>query len=418
MLSSESVSPHYKNPKKVEGPILTSTPQQSTFGTCPIGNPKSSNTLAYPEHSLPQVPVLQINDVAIQFLRQYYTMLSRETDKVHFFYKDQSYSQHGLEGDQEVPLCFGLEKIHHRINSLGYFGCRIFISNIDSQTSINGGIMIVAVGRIQLKNGSIKRFAHTVFLAEQPSGYYVLNDIFRFINNENESSVSFGASFPTFNQNEENSMEKTLKTHLLASSFQKDETEVQFKMDSEDTLISPVALNPIPDNISPKNRDSKSEMLITSAFHQVNDNNSISKPDLSITMPTECSGFTCESNQEAKCIEKKAPFLFVKKFSELHKKPFNPASSIYIGGLKMEPKPSETSIREIFSIFGDINLVDWGKDCAYVEFVDPEVAQNLHSKIVNVCGVSVKILPRRYMPQGQGPHFRHQKGNPKRPNQE
>lgn len=64
---------------------------------------------------------------------------------------------------------------------MGYQGARIIVESIDAQASLNGGIFILTTGNMKLKSGSTKKFVQSFFLAEQPNGYYVLNDCFRFI---------------------------------------------------------------------------------------------------------------------------------------------------------------------------------------------------------------------------------------------
>ena len=413
MLTSESpnIPPNNKRPSGPTG--LAANAQQPNFYPCAIGNSKPSGSLTFPHTSLPQVPVLRINDVAIQFGKQYYTMLSRGTDRVHFFYKDQSSSQHGVEGDQEVPLCFGPEKIHHMINSMGYSGCRVFISNIDCQPSINGGILVMTVGKIQLKDSTVKRFVQTVFLAEQPSGYYILNDMFRFINSGSEDPVPVvERSFLSSNQVEERILKQSSGSSLPcdhSSSFSpKNEAPL---LTEKNSCGKPGPIGPprsAVNNITEKKEEPKFNSWASLAA--VQENNSWS-PALTATelkvssggelKPTNDVGSKNDDSKKQSYFTKSAP-----GFQQKEWKPFNPARSIYVGGLKMEPKPSESMIREIFSSFGEIKAVDWGKDCAYVEFLEQESSQKLHNKIVNVGGIDVKILPRRFIQPSQRHYYR------------
>lgn len=73
--------------------------------------------------------------------------------------------------------------------AMGYQGARIIVDSIDAQASLNGGIFILTTGNMKLKTGSTKKFVQSFFLAEQPNGYYVLNDCFRFV----ETNVSAAA---------------------------------------------------------------------------------------------------------------------------------------------------------------------------------------------------------------------------------
>ncbi len=71
--------------------------------------------------------------------------------------------------------------------SFDFNDCKVFVSNIDSQSSANGGIVIQVLGEMSNKEGPWRKFAQTFFLAEQPNGYFVLNDIFRYLKDEEDT---------------------------------------------------------------------------------------------------------------------------------------------------------------------------------------------------------------------------------------
>ena len=67
--------------------------------------------------------------------------------------------------------------------SLSYTG--IEIKTAHSLESWNGGVLVMVSGSVQIKDFSGKRkFVQTFFLAPQEKGYFVLNDIFHFIDDE------------------------------------------------------------------------------------------------------------------------------------------------------------------------------------------------------------------------------------------
>ena len=68
--------------------------------------------------------------------------------------------------------------------SLGFEDCKVFVSTVDSQSSAESGIVVQVVGELSNMGGPWRKFAQTFFLAEQPNGYFVLNDIFRYIREE------------------------------------------------------------------------------------------------------------------------------------------------------------------------------------------------------------------------------------------
>lgn len=72
------------------------------------------------------------------------------------------------------------QDIHTKFMSLGFDDCKVFVNSVDAQPSAAGGIIVQVLGEMSNANGPWKRFAQTFFLAEQPNGYFVLNDVFRY----------------------------------------------------------------------------------------------------------------------------------------------------------------------------------------------------------------------------------------------
>ncbi|KAJ3268042.1 hypothetical protein HDV01_003514 [Terramyces sp. JEL0728] len=71
--------------------------------------------------------------------------------------------------------------IRNQIASLGFSQCKVYVSNVDAQPSMAGGVIIQVLGELSNNGETSHKFSQTFFLAEQPEGYYVLNDIFRFL---------------------------------------------------------------------------------------------------------------------------------------------------------------------------------------------------------------------------------------------
>ena len=76
------------------------------------------------------------------------------------------------------------QEIHNKITSIGFEDCKVFIHSVDAQSSANGGIIIQVIGEMSNHDDPWRKFVQTFFLAEQPNGYFVLNDIFRFLKEE------------------------------------------------------------------------------------------------------------------------------------------------------------------------------------------------------------------------------------------
>ncbi|KIP12122.1 hypothetical protein PHLGIDRAFT_124304 [Phlebiopsis gigantea 11061_1 CR5-6] len=120
------------------------------------------------------------SEVGWQFVPQYYTFVNKQPGRLHCFYTKTSTFIHGTEGEDDKP-CYGQQEIHARITAIGFQDCKVFIHSVDAQSSANGGIIIQVIGEMSNKGQAWKKFVQTFFLAEQPNGYFVLNDIFRFL---------------------------------------------------------------------------------------------------------------------------------------------------------------------------------------------------------------------------------------------
>ena len=80
-------------------------------------------------------------------------------------------------------LFFFSQQIHTLIMSLNYTG--IEIKTAHSLESWNGGVLVVVSGSVQIKDFSGRRkFVQTFFLAPQEKGFFVLNDILHFIDED------------------------------------------------------------------------------------------------------------------------------------------------------------------------------------------------------------------------------------------
>lgn len=82
-------------------------------------------------------------------------------------------------------LTYHPQAIQERIKDLDFQDCKVRISNVDSQASFDN-IVIQVIGETSNKSSELKKFVQTFVLAQQPTGYFVLNDIFRYINEEVE----------------------------------------------------------------------------------------------------------------------------------------------------------------------------------------------------------------------------------------
>ncbi|GAA5879502.1 hypothetical protein JCM3774_002701 [Rhodotorula dairenensis] len=122
------------------------------------------------------------------FLSQYYSYLNKDPARLHCFYTKRSTLLHSTEGE-DATACYGQQEIHAKIMSLQFDDCKVYISNVDSQSSAEGGIIVQVIGEMSNANGPWRKFAQTFFLAGQHNGYFVLNDICRYIKEEGDEDA-------------------------------------------------------------------------------------------------------------------------------------------------------------------------------------------------------------------------------------
>ncbi|KAG0045868.1 hypothetical protein BGZ83_008914 [Gryganskiella cystojenkinii] len=119
------------------------------------------------------------HEVGMMFVHEYYTILNKDPSRLHCFYNKQSTMSHGFQGEET-------QDIHSKIVELNFEDCKVLVSNVDSQSSLQGGIVIQVLGEMSNNGGVAQKFVQTFFLAVQPKGYYVLNDVFRYLRDEND----------------------------------------------------------------------------------------------------------------------------------------------------------------------------------------------------------------------------------------
>ncbi|KAL1311726.1 hypothetical protein AAFC00_001823 [Neodothiora populina] len=127
------------------------------------------------------------DEVGWYFVEQYYTTLSRSPEKLFLFYNKRSQYVSGNE-TEKVAVSVGQRAINDRIKELEFQDCKVRVTNVDSQAS-DQNIVIQVIGEISNKSAPHKKFTQTFVLAGQTNGYFVLNDIFRYIVDE-EDEVS------------------------------------------------------------------------------------------------------------------------------------------------------------------------------------------------------------------------------------
>ncbi|CAH8323166.1 unnamed protein product [Eruca vesicaria subsp. sativa] len=116
--------------------------------------------------------------VGSYFVEQYYQVLQQQPHLIHQFYSDSS-KMIRVDGESS-DTADTLLHIHNMVMSLNFTA--IEVKTINSVESWEGGILVAVSGSVKTKEFNNRRcFMHTFFLAPQEKGYFVLNDIFQFI---------------------------------------------------------------------------------------------------------------------------------------------------------------------------------------------------------------------------------------------
>ena len=65
--------------------------------------------------------------------------------------------------------------------STDYDGLRAEIKTVDAQESLNSGVLVLVTGYLTGKDNVRRNFTQSFFLATQDKGYFVLNDMLRYV---------------------------------------------------------------------------------------------------------------------------------------------------------------------------------------------------------------------------------------------
>jgi hypothetical protein len=180
---------------------VSNTPMVNGYGAHQAydAQPQPSYTPAAQPAYAPPAPAAQTqqndipkDEVGWYFVEQYYTTLSRSPEKLYLFYNKRSQFVSGQETDK-VAVCVGQRAINDRIKELDFHDAKVRVTNVDSQAS-DSNIVIQVIGEISNKSEPPRKFTQTFVLATQTNGYFVLNDIFRYLIEEEDEEPAPEAS--------------------------------------------------------------------------------------------------------------------------------------------------------------------------------------------------------------------------------
>ncbi|XP_073103531.1 nuclear transport factor 2 [Elaeis guineensis] len=144
--------------------------------------------MALPTATLAPLPSPQV--IGSAFVHQYYHILHQTPEQVYRFYQDSSVLSRP-DSDGMMTSVTTLQAINDKIMSLNFKDCFTKIETVDSQMSYKNGVFIVVTGSLTGLDNVWQKFAQSFFLAPQENGgYFVLNDVFRFVNEKQPAEIN------------------------------------------------------------------------------------------------------------------------------------------------------------------------------------------------------------------------------------
>uniref|UniRef100_A0A8R7R595 NTF2 domain-containing protein n=1 Tax=Triticum urartu TaxID=4572 RepID=A0A8R7R595_TRIUA len=121
--------------------------------------------------------------VGTYFLRNYYNLLQQNPDVVHQFYSEASTMVRVDDLNGTNTTANSMMDIHSLIMSLNF--TQIEIKTANFANSWGDGVLVMVSGLVQTKEyNNQRKFIQMFFLAPQEKGYFVLNDYFHFVDQE------------------------------------------------------------------------------------------------------------------------------------------------------------------------------------------------------------------------------------------
>ncbi|KAL6969703.1 hypothetical protein U1Q18_029412 [Sarracenia purpurea var. burkii] len=271
--------------------------------------------------------------VGNSFVEQYYKVLLSKPDIAYNFYQDSSVlSRPGPDG--VMTSVTTVEGIKDKILSLDYKDHKAEITTVDAQDSYKEGVIVLVTGRLSGKDNVERSFTQTFFLARHAKRYYVLNDVFRFVDVPEPITPS------TVIDGNEN-----IATPPLSPKSPNEDTKSS--IDSNGTVVKEVVVNELP--LSPssngENRVVKSASNGQENPQKMSYASILAKVSLVVTSPIQVSNYT-SSHQPKQASSAPKPSARRSNNPVQNSNTSTDGKSIYIGNL-----PSDVSVEQLDAIF-------------------------------------------------------------------
>lgn len=133
----------------------------------------------------PRAPTPAAEVVGNSFVNQFYTILHSSPALLYRFYTNESTlivsGEHGAAGD--APTTYRTQRdIHNKVVSMRYDEAQADVKSIDASHTLGGGVLVQVTGALRRKGENFARnFVQSFVLAPQENGFFVLNDIVRYL---------------------------------------------------------------------------------------------------------------------------------------------------------------------------------------------------------------------------------------------
>ncbi|XP_047075018.1 nuclear transport factor 2-like [Lolium rigidum] len=127
------------------------------------------------------------------FVTQYYNILHQSPELVFRFYQEASHIGRPATAGADLDTVTTMEAINEKITSMDI--ARAEIKGVDAQDSLCGGVTVLVTGHLTGKDDVCREFVQSFFLAPQEKGYFVLNDILRYVG-QGEAATAAAPSLP------------------------------------------------------------------------------------------------------------------------------------------------------------------------------------------------------------------------------
>ncbi|XP_074569954.1 nuclear transport factor 2-like [Curcuma longa] len=123
------------------------------------------------------------------FVQQYYLILQQSPELVHRFYQENS-KLIRPDANGEMSLVTTIQAINQKVLSMGVV--RAETKTVDAQESLGGGVTVLVTGYLTGADSVKRGFTQSFFLAPQDKGFFVLNDTFRFVEEDEHQQRNQG----------------------------------------------------------------------------------------------------------------------------------------------------------------------------------------------------------------------------------